>query len=486
MKPQNFFVVTLTAFFSSLILWFVFFDLQITKESIVSHSFKHTLLKETSGPRIIIESGSNSHFSINSALLEKHFNRKTIVAADNGSYPLRLKLLRLAKYANKGDVVLLPLEWSYYTENSIKKNFSQGVFHELNFYYHSLPLYEKIKFAFQVPFSITLSNFIKNKIAGSNVNNDITNIFNFRQRYLAEDRGGYDFKDQLPFVIDFVKQVNCEQYIFTHFIGNGFKISDTFFNNIKLVKKLEEKGVKVIFTWPAVVGDSCYSGQYSEAFFAFFQQVGSVLKEHNLTHVGEFTDSYFDSSMMWDTYYHVNEQARDLRTFALIEALSSVIPVNDSSVDVQADFLQHQYVKAMELLPPLPKNTYIAANTAAFFSKVVLAKGWSVPEPFGVWSHGSESELVFKLVKNQNYEKIVVESHLFHTEDKTRVYINNQFIGSYLIKGITEINLPPIKIDDTGLVTIKFEYSNVTSPYMLGLSNDIRLLKLGLVGFTLK
>lgn len=80
----------------------------------VSWSYKQFLLENVPAPRLIIVAGSNAHYSIDPAVLERRYRVPVINLADNGSYPLTHKLYNLLRYARSGDLVIMPLEWSQY------------------------------------------------------------------------------------------------------------------------------------------------------------------------------------------------------------------------------------------------------------------------------------------------------------------------------------------------------------------------------------
>ena len=92
------------------------FAMFLIKVSSVHHyAYKNYLITNTTDQnRIIVESGSNSYHGINSLMLEKHFGKLTINLGDHGGYPLLHRLYRAAKFAHKGDIFILPLEYRYY------------------------------------------------------------------------------------------------------------------------------------------------------------------------------------------------------------------------------------------------------------------------------------------------------------------------------------------------------------------------------------
>ncbi|MDH5637226.1 MAG: hypothetical protein OEZ04_01910 [Nitrospinota bacterium] len=66
-------------------------------------------------PKIIIIAGSNALFSVNSAVIEDITNIKTVNLASHAALDLSFHYNMALKYAKRGDILVLPLEFGYYT-----------------------------------------------------------------------------------------------------------------------------------------------------------------------------------------------------------------------------------------------------------------------------------------------------------------------------------------------------------------------------------
>jgi len=130
---------------------------RLIERSAVPATYKWFLLKETPGPRIIFESGSNSHHAINTDAVGAALGRTAINVADNGGYALEDKLTRLETYARPGDVVVLPLEWTFYYREKLTDNYVDTLFDSNRDYYQSMPLDKRVQRALSLPPATVLS-----------------------------------------------------------------------------------------------------------------------------------------------------------------------------------------------------------------------------------------------------------------------------------------------------------------------------------------
>lgn len=326
------FLIMLVAF---LVLFFAFYFVSyiiiLQKSSSNFHSFKNYLISNTgTKSRIIIDSGSNSFHSINSKMIEDHFGKITINLADNAEYPLRAKLYRINKFANKADIVILPLEYRFYLNDIAPKIFYDHIFFELSHYFIYSPLLYKIKLIFNTPISSLLKSFIRY------INTDFNMLKSLNHTDYFEDfknglRGDHIFVSKLPFRNDITN--SCKQFIFLKEVfGKDDLINNIFKENLELMKKIEkEKGVKFIFTYPAVVGDDCYdfNGKNGAEYKKFLTDIKKLCNSNGFEFIGDFQSSYFPRKQIHDTWYHILPEARDVRTKKLIENLDKSNLKND-------------------------------------------------------------------------------------------------------------------------------------------------------------
>jgi len=493
-KPsKQFLFVFLTGLLFFIILYPLIYNGLIKKYTFINHSYKDFLLQYTNGSRLIIEGGSNSAYGLNSLLLEKELKILTINLADNGAYPLREKLYRLKKFLHKDDIILLPLEWTYYfSEDDESKYFLENLFFKLNFYYKELPINIKLELIFNTYFSSLMKAGIE-KLKVQNFN-EYSQFFDYEQRFKNNDRGDYKIK----LLVNEKNRSNCNEYIFRQqyrgiiyqgdiFLKKNFFISESFKKNMLLIKELQKKGVHFIFTWPVVAGDDCYQDEYATVFIKFVKDIKTYLKQQNMIIVGEPEDSRFQGEFIYDTHYHVLPIARDNRTKKLIANVKKSVSI------VWFKRINKQYELTMTLkklnasvpgFQVLLEGEIVKFNSTIILkNNVYLTMGWYPKENWGLWSQGNESVLYVKLATNllQQNLKLVIENNLYGTQDKTTVLINDKKLGNYLLEGKKSLIIPKqFLANNDGLVKIQFNHFNVKSPLEYGLSQDARKVRFGL------
>jgi hypothetical protein len=334
-------VLTLTA----LVLGYVYLvDRFVLIERAVPLDYKHFLLQASVDidGKVVIDSGSNGSHGLDAIALSEYFDAPVVIASDVGSYPLRKKIFRLSATLNKGDVLILPLEWDYYSRPEyLAARFVEGVANEnlhLAHYISDLPWAEKLRFILtEYPFrNVFESIFISRQPDPKNVWPK-RRLDKFEQRLLLgsnESFGGAqrDGPEDINFVAAFAK--SCDHYLFDRDGQILTQVSETFRENIELLKILAGRGVSVYLTWPAVV-DGPQSRCYSEPLISgqlerYANDIEMTVEHAGLQMLGNFHDNHFPAQCFLNTYYHVRWSCSSLRTGALIASLKAgnVGPLN--------------------------------------------------------------------------------------------------------------------------------------------------------------
>jgi hypothetical protein len=486
---KRFLMIVISSFLGFTLIYLLTYDLLVKKDIFISHSYKDFLLRYTSGSRLIIDSGSNSVYGINSAMLETELGLFTINLADNAGIPLREKLYRIEQFSHPGDVVLLPLEWgNYFSETNSTTFFLDNLFTELNFYFYEMPAFIKLNLIIETPFSSVIRAAIeksKETILVENIQNEYIQLIDYENRFKLQEKG--DYKGAVIIGLRKEEQkISCDDYVLNGH-EHRYILSDIFKKNIVLVNKLQQKGINIIFTWPVVTGDDCYQEKYAAVFNAFIDEIKNYLKERNILVVGEPQDSQFKRQYLLDSYYHVIPVARDMRTKKLIEVIrkseaitwfkKTTFPKN--ALTISSELLKSNIFNS---LPEIKNNQLIriSKDSNYFF----LEKGWYPLENWGVWSNEVESVFYVKLNNNllQHDLKLTIENDLYKVKDKTAVYINDKQLGIYFLEGKSNVVIPQYLLNNqkNGLIKIQFNHSNVKSPLEYGESEDSRKIKFGL------
>ncbi|MCK5727713.1 MAG: hypothetical protein KAH08_00670 [Methylococcales bacterium] len=489
-KNKSLLIIMGLTFIVILLVYIVNFNFLVNKDIKISHSYKHFLLEYTNSPRLIIESGSNSFYGINSTMLEKELGLLTINLADNGGYPLSHKLLRIEKYAGKGDIVLLPLEWQHYSYGDIPSNYLDSLFEPLNYYYNSLPWIEKIKIIVNVPFLNWLKMYTDGKAFSSKTFTAQSQIeykmlMTYEQRFKNLERG-----DAVSIDTTIFNRNRCNNFIFPYQDEDGFYISNKFKKNVKLIHKLQKKGIKVFFTWPSVAGNNCYEGKEKEAFKKFVEKIKTYLVKNKLTIISEPELSKFGDQYIYSINYHIIPKARDIRTKNLIQEIkqSKIFKwFNISSnppykLNINSSTLKENILESLTKV----RNGEVLKLGNEFLNKnVFLMKGWFFHDGKRLWSQGNSSFILINLDETLVGKALSMKMESYHykkvDQSKTTIIINGKTITKAILNGKNNILIPK-ELTKSGVLKIELHYSDVKSPSDYGDDkNDHRKFKLWIV-----
>lgn len=104
--------------------------------------------------------------------------------------------------------------------------------------------------------------------------------------------------------------------------------SDEVLKEVEYYKKmLEEKGAKVIFTYPAMMNNPLFQIDQPHVI-SYMQQVYDKLAEYNIILSCQMKDFYYDRSLFADTFYHLTTEGARVRSQRLGECLRGILNKN--------------------------------------------------------------------------------------------------------------------------------------------------------------
>lgn len=312
-------------------IYFIFIAFIIHISSAHLYSFKNFIFTNTTDKnRIIIDSGSNSSYGINSMMIENHFNKLTINLADNAAVTIKTKLHRINQLAHSGDIVIFPLEYIYYIDDHGLDIFYDSIFFEAHHYFDYFTFFEKINFIFNIPSSSVFNAILRNYKDKTNFKNNLEAftiknthiIYDFMNEFKNGQRGDYKYLGKDPIEPNMQP---CQEYIFNKDRNKTAKIGEIFKANLNFIKEIKKnKKIEFIFTYPAVAGgEECYSStdSYGKHFHSFLKDIKKYIEKNGFEFIGSYQDSYFTDNFMNDTWFHLIPEARDIRTQKLIQNL---------------------------------------------------------------------------------------------------------------------------------------------------------------------
>ncbi|MCX2542002.1 DUF6311 domain-containing protein [Pseudomonas sp. COW5] len=199
-----------------------------------------------------------------------------------------------------------------------------------------------------------------------------------------------------------------------------------------------------------------------------------------------------------DSLYLVSDRA-------LLQAVQTVNTQNDLLTEIDGftvlapgwkqcrECLQLPAGKApQQLITELPAGQKTPFGFGAA-GNVFLAQGWSVPEPWGVWSSGQDAELVMRIPESARTLHLETTAFLApsHVRQGVVVRLNGlEALTTSLDKAdgnTLELSLTPAirqRIKEEGLLRLQLQFADAISPQQLGMGQDPRKLALGLKTLT--
>lgn len=271
---------------------------------------KKSLSQQIQGKKVLIVSGSNALFGIDSKLLSKHFKLPVLNYGVNAGIELPL-ILHLAKRAiNPGDIVLAPLEYTMYLHDS--KLGMQVIDYLLA---REPSFFWKLSFGEQLYLlsHITLKRVVQgyNYQGGEPITKGLYGAHHI-DHYGDQINTSLKFKE--PYMQDVIlkHQENPERY------------GDIFFTNKLGWKYLEEfmkwansNHVKIIFIPSTQMKDNSYFTNSKEKIF--YENIAKEVRKRGWNYLGNPYNYMYKSSFYFNTNFHLTEQGRKIRTEQIIK-----------------------------------------------------------------------------------------------------------------------------------------------------------------------
>ncbi|MGQ0684164.1 hypothetical protein [Bradyrhizobium sp.] len=115
-RIANFFISALVAIFSTPLLWYLSLGYYQPAEHWLFdvYSIKEHRARQSASPKLVIASGSNALFGMDSELLERLLGKPVVNMAGHAGLPIDFHAEKALTIAAAGDTVVMPLEFGYY------------------------------------------------------------------------------------------------------------------------------------------------------------------------------------------------------------------------------------------------------------------------------------------------------------------------------------------------------------------------------------
>jgi hypothetical protein len=268
--------------------------------------YKENLAKSIDSKKVVFTSGSNTFLGIRTIGVEKHFGIPTVNMAVHAGLGTTYILDRVKKVLNKGDIVIVPLEYSNFIKNgeqSIVKN-KYLLSYDKEYFLNSLAFSDKLKCIS----SISVFDLVVSILDGS-----------------KETKGKKD-------KVELLKDLNKNADMLNKTEHDPFKTSRPLFQlptpyNVETkaltaIKEFntwcKEREITFYITYPNTIYRKAYETKRYADYFNFLEE---FFRKNNIEFIGKPLEMMYAKKYFYDTQYHLISEGSDIRTKDFIEVL---------------------------------------------------------------------------------------------------------------------------------------------------------------------
>lgn len=294
---------------------------------------KELIISQAKGSKIIILSGSNGLFGINSKTISEKVGIQTFNLSLHAGLDISYYQYLIEKHVKKGDIVIMPLEYEYYTKEG---SYSDWFINNMNAwgesYLKSLALREKVSFFTHTSLFRVLNGALSSDkkmitpdiYIESHKGNE--SGFNYGYRYTSLNAlGDFNLNDDK---IEFSKQIssNLEKYKEELSYNKTKRVitSDSINSLMKINKLIKKKEARLYITWPATISSKFFNGLDSTSV-AFTSQIASELHKANINTLCDEFYANMPAKYFLDSRYHLNSHGAKIRSDKLALCINDAI-----------------------------------------------------------------------------------------------------------------------------------------------------------------
>jgi len=271
---------------------------------------KNIILADTKSPKIVLAGGSNLAFGVDSAAIQERFHIPVVNTAVNASFGLGRMLDYISPFLQTGDVLIIASEYDHFTSVWNGTSAAYEMIFDLREHRFFRTSYYGLPGGFYDFFHTRL------RIIMDGLRNGIAKIFKQREQNKEDpkalSRNGFNEHG------DYIKHLGMEKKPFDP-AGNMGLVNKTYLKNFfRYVDGFTKRGITVVLSYPS------YEEQSFRNSAAVIQELDTLLRAKENLLVISTPESYcYPTDSFHDTVYHLNMEARAVRTNQLIQDLQA-------------------------------------------------------------------------------------------------------------------------------------------------------------------
>ena len=258
-------------------------------------------------PKLIILAGSNAYAGVSAEILNQELHLPTFNFGMHAALSPHFLFYLAQQVLTAGDVVLLPLEYSYYNSDGYNDLFAAIIFGCGKKYIFHAPWREQVAILFIQPLQRIIESWFTNKTAD----------------FLAHEQptfGSYGDAtyNQEENITQAMRQSVAQQIVGVEFQphSDGVKALSEF------LQWCQHHHIQVLASWPNIPARPIYTDTYVQNNLA---KIREFYTSHHIPVIGEPNNAMFDLSYFYDTPYHLHQRGVIERTNRLLPLLKAAI-----------------------------------------------------------------------------------------------------------------------------------------------------------------
>jgi hypothetical protein len=342
MKPQRFLAVAALCLALLFAGYFALFMYQlgapVDGEWWVDDVFRYRKLRAENlqSPKIIIAAGSNGLFGINSRVLEQKTGLPVLNLSGHAELDLDYSFFQIRKFMGNEDIVVLPLEFEYYSrDGTITDWFSSNMMAWGPEYLAGLPAREFFKFFTAAQPARVLEGVLAKISADRPKATAVRDMVATLEKLLTSEGTawrGYSYTS-----LNRYGEINVDGNpsltgSMNYGLDAGVRLSDHFLEVYGKIKKfVQEKQGVLILTWPVTMKNPLFDFSDPESL-AGLHRLEHQLRAHGITLQCKGAAFNLDRRYFLDTPYHTNRQGALIRSQRLADCLVGRIIVGNGDI----------------------------------------------------------------------------------------------------------------------------------------------------------
>lgn len=302
--------------------WIALITLQLARPTLSSqwitdaYEIKTKAAEKIEGPKIVILAGSTALFGIDSKKLEEAYRLPVVNLGVNAGLLLPYVLLKSQSVLKKGDIVIMPLEYHFYTYDGVPNaQMIDQIWSRDPELFWRLSWSEQARMIWMTPFSRVIEGFLAQ--GGEKTMCGPYGYQNLDGRGDQIHTSAAEAK-QWEYDWDTLKKELPRRYG-----AEGGENEEGWRWLSEFASWAEQNGIRLIVTPPTMMRQESYLSDPIERHF--YEGLRAKVEALGIVYVGNPYESMYEREMYFNTDYHLNDQGREQWTQYLIDILRSKI-----------------------------------------------------------------------------------------------------------------------------------------------------------------